>query len=357
LDIYGVSEINEQLTSRPSKDYGIKRWVYSGEGDGVSKVATLGQFKDKLVELKSKNAFPVLIEVDAAKKPFGDGKGYGPHVVTITDYDPQTGLVSVDNQWGKGADMTGLPGQGAKPTAEVLWGSMSPVPGFDYLWGKVKDGMKEVHIKDAGPPTVRALSEKGLFWGVSAAAPLAVRGGLGYLSEWGMPGAASVLSASETRLGSIGLRAGTSLAALGAFAYINDVPGAFREGTSHGVGKMTRVTGDWASFELGAQLTNKGLSAVGLWAPVRIPISLAAGVATTTVFDRLLGEGSEIGGSWVYDRAREYFKPDSPLAAPEKAISKPPAPAHPAKLSQLGEKDMTTQFVQRYQSYDALFKK
>lgn len=265
--------------------------------------------------------------------------------------------MTVDNQWGKGADMTGLPGQQSKPTAEVLWSSMSQMPSLDFFQSSIKDGLKDLKMKDAIPPTVSALSSKGLLWGMSAAAPLAVRGGLGYLSEWGVPGAASVLSASETRLGSVALRTGTSLAAFAAFAYINDLPGAFKQGNSHAAGKLLRITGDYTSFELGGQLADKALSAVGLWAPARIGLDLAAGVATSTVFDRMLGEGAEIAGSQVYDRFRDYLKPYRPLSAPDKAIRNAVLPICPASagLRAPGQDDsLRSHFVNQYQNYESL---
>lgn len=347
LDIYGVSEINQQITGRPSKNFGILRWIYPGESDGVTKVVTLAGFKERLAELKKENAFPVVIAVDASKKPFGDGKGFGPHVVTITDYDAEKGLVSVDNQWGSGADHTGLPGQAPKAKVEEIFSSMSQLPSMDFFWDKIKDGYKEVKWKDAVAPTVTAGTVYGLKWGLSAAAPFAIKGGLGYLSEWGVPGAARALELSETRLGSAGLRVGTGLAALGAFAYMNDLPGAFKQGTSFGVGKLTRVAGDYASFEIGRGLASKAVGWVP-WAPARFGLSLAAGVATTTVFDKLLGEGSEVGGSWVYDRAREYFGtpynrlPEKPFQ-PTDVISRDPNPTH--RLSeQLAKPSMTKYF-------------
>ena len=348
LDVYGVSEINQQLTGRPSRDFGIVRWVYPSEGDGVTKVITLGGFKDRLLELKKANAFPVIIEVDASKKPFGDGKGFGPHVVTITDYDPEKGLLDIDNQWGKGADHTGLPGQGPKATVEEIWSSMSQMPSMDFFLDKIKEGYKDVKWKDAVPPTVSALSMKGLTFGLGAGAPLALKGGLGYLREWGVPGAARALEISESRLGSAGLRVGSSLAALGAFAYINDLPAAFKQGNSYGVGKLTRVTGDWASFELGRGLTSKAVSWVP-WAPARFGLSVAAGIAATTAFDKMLGEGSEVGGSWVYDRAREFFgTPHNRLPSVEKAfvphdvLPMNPSPSH--QLSELAKPSMTKYF-------------
>lgn len=351
LDIFRISEICAQLSGKPPENFGIKRWFLSRELEGVTEVMTLNGFRERLNKFKEQNAFPVLVEVDAAKAPFGDGKGYGPHVVTITDYDPKTDLLTVDNQWGKGADLTDLPGQGKRPTAEVMFAAMNPIPPVNFMWDKVKGGLKDLEWSDTVKPSIAALSTKGLGWGLSASAPWAVRGGLSYMSKWGVPGAEGLLSASETRLGGATLRVGTSLAALGAYAYVNDLPSAFKQGTSAGMGKITHIAGDWASFELGRTLSQKVVSFVP-WAPARIGLTVAAGVATSTVFDHLAGEGSEIGGSWLYDRTRELWKPGPRLTVHDKPRVPVPQPgrepvANPGALSQLGKSSMTEYFNQK----------
>ena len=351
LDVRGVSEINQQITGRPSKNFGVERWVYPSESEGITKLMTLGGFKERLLELKQQNAFPVIISVDAAKKPFGDGKGFGPHVVTITDYDPEKQEVSVDNQWGSSNDFTGLPGQRSKLPVSEIWSAMSQMPGLDFFKDKAKHALDGLAWKDTIKPTYTALSAKGLGFGLSATAPWAVRGGLGYLSEWGLPGAAKALQLSETRLGGITLRAGTGLAALGAFAYINDLPSAFKQGNSYGVGKLTRVAGDYLSFEIGRGIIQKATSWVP-YAPARFGLQLAGGIATTTVFDKLLGEGSEIGGSYVYDYAHDYLTKPSGLP---KVVEKPapsvetvtPNPTPGKELKLLDGGSMTQQFMER----------
>lgn len=357
LDVRGVSEINQQITGRPSTNFGIERWIYPSDSDGITKLMTLGGFKEKLQQLKDQNAFPVIISVDAAKKPFGDGKGFGPHVVTITDYDPEKQEVSVDNQWGSGNDFTGLPGQRSKLPVSEIWGAMSQMPGLDFFKGKAKHALDGLAWKDTVKPTYTALSVKGLGIGLSATAPWAVRGGLGYLSEWGVPGAAKALQLSESKLGSVALRAGTGLAALGAFAYINDVPGAFKQGNSYGVGKLTRVAGDYLSFEIGRGIIQKATSWVP-YAPARFGLQIAGGIATTTVFDKLLGEGSEIGGSYVYDYAHDYLY--KPKGLVPKAIEKPapsvetitPNPTPGKEMKPLNGGSMTQQFIERKNAYD-----
>jgi len=64
-----------------------------------------------LSNLKQQGKLPAVIWVDAANEPFfsdsgsnvSGGSGFG-HFVTVTDYDPQTKKVSIDNQWDKGSD-------------------------------------------------------------------------------------------------------------------------------------------------------------------------------------------------------------------------------------------------------------
>ena len=326
LDVDGLSDINAQITGKPSKDFGIQRWFYPSESNGVSKFLTFGGLKEKLQEYKDRNSFPVIIAVNGDHKPFGSGNGFAPHVVTVTDYDPVNGLVSLDNQWGKDSDITGLPGQKPKITTRELYDAMSMFPSIDFMKEHITKNLKDIKQSDVLPPTTAALSSKLLSWGTIGAAPIAVRGGLGTLSEWGVPGAAKLLTASETRLGGAILRTGTGLGAFAAFAAINDLPGAFKEGNSRGVGRLTRVLLDTAGFDLGAQLTSKAVGLVGLkWAPARLGLMLAAGTATATMLDRVLGEGAEIAGSEVYEIGREMLGGN-----PQLEMVKPKAPVRDA---------------------------
>lgn len=309
LDLDGLTDINAQITGKPSVNFGIQRWIYPSDSNGVAKVVTFGGFKEKLDEYKRQNSFPVIVAVDGGKKPFGSGDGgFGPHVVTLTDYDPSTGKVTLDNQWGKENDLTDLPGQKAKVTDRELFDSMNMLPSGSYLWEHLVKNVKDIKQNDVLPPTAAALSSKVLRYGVFGSAPLAVKGGLGALSEWGVPGAGSLLTAAETRAGSVMLRAGTGLGAFSVFALTNDLPGAFKEGNSRGAGRLTRVLLDTCGFDLGSQLTSKAAAVIGLkWAPARLGLMLAAGTVTATILDRALGDGAEIAGSEVYEIGREYF--------------------------------------------------
>jgi len=69
------------------------------------------EMKDALAKLKHDGKLPVIVAVDANNEPFWtDGGGGaaggagGGHVVTITDYDPKTGVAKMENQWAQNAD-------------------------------------------------------------------------------------------------------------------------------------------------------------------------------------------------------------------------------------------------------------
>jgi hypothetical protein len=122
---------------------------------------------------------------------------------------------------------------------------------------------------------------------------------------------------------------------------------------------LTRVAGDYVSFQLAEQLSSRAIAATGLWAPARIGLALAVGMAGSTVFDRLMGEGAEVAGSEGYNRARDFFSPRGPLSNPEKAIKRETTPAavllNPAQLGDLGKKpSMTNQFIERHQELERL---
>ncbi len=315
LDLSAISEVNEQITGRPSVNFGIERWYVSGDSHGCFRVSSLKEFKDRLAKMAEDKAFPVVLVVDAAKKPIGSGEGgFGPHVVTITHYDPNTGMLTIDNQWGKGADMTDIPGQRGRVSAADMFDNMSQFPSTDYLWDHVKRNIKDIGVTDAFKPGIAALSVKGLRYGMFGGAPSLLHAGFETATRNGLPGAASALAASETRLGRIGMRAGTALGAVG-FAFLaNDLRSAFKEGTAHGIGKLSRVGVDSMSYELGA-LTGSGLARLTTlrrWAPGRVGLMIAGGLAVSAIVDKVAGESVEIGASYLYEkgkeRAREWWK-------------------------------------------------
>lgn len=88
------------------------------EGDGQIHVNNEAELKAKLAELKEQGKLPAIILVNTNHEPFltDSGKGAGApkagseglHYVTITDYDPKTGAIKLDNQWGKDSDHTSV---------------------------------------------------------------------------------------------------------------------------------------------------------------------------------------------------------------------------------------------------------
>jgi hypothetical protein len=84
----------------------------AGEGKHVERIKSEEELKKKLEEAKGPpSKFPIVVGVNTGQEPFftdsegGDAGGSGGgHVVTITDYDPKTGEVKIDNQWGRSSD-------------------------------------------------------------------------------------------------------------------------------------------------------------------------------------------------------------------------------------------------------------
>jgi hypothetical protein len=80
-------------------------------GDHQIHVNSEKELGDKLTELKEGGKLPAVIFVDTNNEPFwtdsraglAGGSGGG-HFVTVTDYDPKSGKVTVDNQWGERTD-------------------------------------------------------------------------------------------------------------------------------------------------------------------------------------------------------------------------------------------------------------
>ena len=81
-----------------------------GSPEGTLAIKNLDDLKDKLFHLKTDHKLPVMIKVNVNCEPFySDGKMSkndqgGAHAVTIRDYNPTTGAVMVDNQWGDDND-------------------------------------------------------------------------------------------------------------------------------------------------------------------------------------------------------------------------------------------------------------
>jgi len=118
IDGNQITDVSNTITGRAEKGFVIE---HSGDGQAEKtvKVSSEQELKDKLKEMKENGQLPAIVMVNTGNSPFwGENVSlkagalpksgaHGEHVVTITDYDPKTGIVSMDNQWGKGRDHTG----------------------------------------------------------------------------------------------------------------------------------------------------------------------------------------------------------------------------------------------------------
>src|SRR4030095_2705679 len=69
------------------------------------------ELKDELARSKAEKRLPIMIVVNTQNEPFYSDSGAGAaggsggwHIGNATDYDPATGKVLIDNQWGESAD-------------------------------------------------------------------------------------------------------------------------------------------------------------------------------------------------------------------------------------------------------------
>lgn len=97
-----------------------------------------------LIELKKAGKLPAILSVNTKIEPFytdsGDGTAGGSdgwHVVTVTDYDPKTKMLSVDNQWGSSTDR--LEGDRRISLNDTFLASMSLEDELLYKLGKEVD--------------------------------------------------------------------------------------------------------------------------------------------------------------------------------------------------------------------------
>lgn len=92
------------------------------DGEQLMSAATPEQMAQRLTELRRQGRLPAIIIVQADQPPFAPaGKPGGGsmawHFLTVTDFDACTGMVSLDNQWGRSDDLTG---SRALPVADLL---------------------------------------------------------------------------------------------------------------------------------------------------------------------------------------------------------------------------------------------
>ena len=113
LGINDIWDVYSQITGNNEKN----AFLANAETVKNSRVPTFeneDQLQAQLTYLKDAGRLPAVIQVDARNEPFltdsddgMEGGSDGWHVVTVTDFDPATDRVSVDNQWGMDADKFG----------------------------------------------------------------------------------------------------------------------------------------------------------------------------------------------------------------------------------------------------------
>ncbi len=302
LNLPAISEINKQITGKDSVDFAIERDYPKSNRHGILGVETIAEFRATLIRLKTEKKFPVLLGVDAALKPFGQGadvdSGTAPHLVTITDYDEISNRVSVDNQWGSHNDFSYAPGaQPPIPLTELFAAMDRKFPSkelTDYARRQLADTTwKDVRDIGLGAASSR-LAMRACFGSYS---PLLVQDALLIGNRARIPGSLSLWEATQTPRGGIALRGAMALSTLALAYTLNDVHSAFKRSPEEGGGKLFRAGTNLVALEAGSTLSIRAATACGLkWAPGKYAVGLACGVAFATGVDRSMGEIFEVIG-------------------------------------------------------------
>jgi hypothetical protein len=108
-----VVEVSNQITGRAESDVLVENTNKPDNGYRTLDAGSEQELKNLLVDLEQKGKLPVIVAIHTGNEPFKSDSRLTTssagvwHVLTVTDIDPATGKVSVDNQWGTGADHIG----------------------------------------------------------------------------------------------------------------------------------------------------------------------------------------------------------------------------------------------------------
>ena len=300
LGLEELADINAQLVGKKEKDFAITKGSGS-PADGILGVDSAENLKTVLTRLKSENKFPVLLQVDASIKPFGsaepDNSKFSPHAVSIVDFDAATGLVSVDNQWGKASDHLGESGGKSRVDCRTLFNTMRNSPPLANVAAELWKNLKNVDSADVLQASKAGLSTAFLWSSLSGSSATAISSGFKHL------GASSLAAATESGAGRMLARGGTTLGALGVVIVANDLHKAFQLGPEHGTGKLARVGLTSVMFELGSSAGTGLTSTLKMTGLGKYGLILGAGLAFATAYDVSLGEGIELMGANIYRKA------------------------------------------------------
>jgi len=107
-----VVELSNQITGKDEKRFLLRHG--RPEDEKFTDVDSVETLCERLKEMKEKGELPAIVKVDCSNEPLfsdsggGDAGGSGDwHFVTVTDYNPETGKVDLDNQWGEENDHFG----------------------------------------------------------------------------------------------------------------------------------------------------------------------------------------------------------------------------------------------------------
>jgi hypothetical protein len=106
-----VKWISDTITGKSDTVYIFHDGYENADGRGAVLFDSQKELEDVIVKAKQDGRLPIIMAVHTGQEPFWTDSGGGSaggsggwHVVTITDYDPRSKKVSIDNQWGAEAD-------------------------------------------------------------------------------------------------------------------------------------------------------------------------------------------------------------------------------------------------------------
>lgn len=124
-----VVEVSNQISGMLETDVLLENDYKPDNGLLTKTFRSEAELANLLVQMKKNNRLPVILTVHTGNQPFrsdsrsSTSSGGVWHVLSVTDIDESTGRVSVDNQWGRGADHLG---KKAVPVADLYKATLEP---------------------------------------------------------------------------------------------------------------------------------------------------------------------------------------------------------------------------------------
>ncbi|MEZ4490003.1 MAG: hypothetical protein R3C24_14625 [Cyanobacteriota/Melainabacteria group bacterium] len=144
-----------------SRDWLLDPRASSDISDGVKTYSSEGEFRQILTDLKKQGAFPFPMHVNTKMAPFwkdsgggsAGGSSEGAHVVNITDFDPETGRVEIDNQWSSRDDRNTV--ESSVPISQLYYSSLGKYQMLTQISQQVADRVPQ---GDTNAETLTTLS-------------------------------------------------------------------------------------------------------------------------------------------------------------------------------------------------------